>query len=106
MSEQCWCGRPSHPDLLDGCVGDLFLQAMFGPPTLNTMISNMITAYGDIVVRAVEGDEEAAAYIHANPIPKPSIEQDQTMLKLAGMDVTADDIESLRDWYGRKDWNE
>lgn len=103
MSDLCWCGRPSHPDLIDGCVGDLFLQAMFGPPSLNAMISGMIATYGDIFVHALEGDEDAAGYIAANPIPQSSIELDQTMLRLAGMDVTTDDVRSLREWYGAKE---
>lgn len=98
-TEQCWCGRPAHDDLLDGCVGDKLLRAMFGPPDLNTMISTMITMYGDLVGLACDGDEEAIAMIRENPIPEPSIEMDQAMLRVFGMDVSDEDIRSLRRHY-------
>ncbi|MGY2019382.1 hypothetical protein [Nocardia gipuzkoensis] len=98
-TEQCWCGRPAHDDLLDGCVGDKFLRAMFGPPDLNTMLVTMMSMYGDLVGMAYEGHEEAIAMIRDNPIPGPSIEMDQAMLRLAGMDVSDEDIRSLRRHY-------
>ncbi|WP_068059182.1 hypothetical protein [Nocardia xishanensis] len=64
------------------------------------MISTAITMYGDLLALAVDGNEEAAALIAANPIPEPSIETDMSILKLAGMDVSAEDVRSLRAWYG------
>jgi hypothetical protein len=100
MTATCWCGRPSHNDLLDGCVGDGFLQAMFAPPDFNTMIKTMILMYGDLLAMAADGDEQAAQFIRENPLPKPSVEQDRAMLRLAGMDVTADDVRSMRAHYG------
>ncbi|MFE5290427.1 hypothetical protein ACFRAQ_36235 [Nocardia sp. NPDC056611] len=102
----CWCGRPFHEDLVDGCVGEVFLRAMFGPPSAAALISMAVTAYGDLVSMSLEGDEWATAFIRENPIPEPSIGLDQAMLSAAGMDVSADDIRALRDWYwpDRSEW--
>jgi hypothetical protein len=99
MTGECWCGRPAHDDLIGNCVGDSFLRAMFGPPTLTTIIRGMITMYGDLLALACEGDEVAAAVIRDNPIPPPSIETDKAMLRMAGMDVSDDDVRSLRAHY-------
>ncbi len=100
----CWCGRPSHDDLIDGCVGDRLLHAMFGPPTMETMIRSAILMCGDLLALAASDDEESAtaaqAVIDANPIPGPSIEMDRRILELAGMDVTADNVRSIRARYG------
>lgn len=97
--DRCWCGRPLHNDLIDGCVGDGFLRAMFGPPSLNTMIGMMVSAYGDLTWQAFNGDEEAAAVIAANPLPGPDMATDRAMLRAAGMNVSDDDIRALRAWY-------
>jgi hypothetical protein len=111
----CWCGRPPHDDLLDGCVGDRFLHAMFGPPTVESMILAAITMYGDLLAMAVVGDatrlvpfgETPESILNAvRPDTEPDIETDKAMLRLAGMDVTDADIESLRDryWPNRSEW--
>ncbi len=104
---QCWCGRPVHNDLLDGCVGDRFLRSMFGPPSVDALIYASILMYGDLVALAADGDEQAAAIIAENPAHEPDIEPDietdKAMLRAAGMDVSNDAIRSLREhyWPGR-----
>ncbi len=79
---------------------------MFGPPTVESMILTAVTMYGDLVALAMSGDEEALAVIRANPLPKPDIETDKATLRLAGMDVSDADVQSLRDWYwpNREEW--
>jgi hypothetical protein len=104
----CWCGRPTHADLLDGCVGEPFLRSLFGPPTVESLILSAVTMCGDLVALAVEGDEQAAAIVqqYMSEIPKPAIEDDRHFLRLAGMDVTAEDMQSIRDWCwpNREEW--
>lgn len=95
----CWCGRPPHDDLLDGCLGDPFLRALFGPPSVNAIIGQMVAAYGDLVAMALDDVEWAAEIIAANPIPEPTISMDRAFLRMAGMDVSDDDVRSLRDWH-------
>jgi hypothetical protein len=55
--------------------------------------------YGDLLASATEGDAQALAFIAEHPMPGPDIETDKAMLRMAGMDVSDDDIRSLRAWY-------
>ncbi|MFE7744458.1 hypothetical protein [Nocardia sp. NPDC057455] len=80
-------------------MGDGFLRAMFGPPSLNALVFSAVLMYGDLFAAATDGDEQALAFIAEHPVPGPDIETDKAMLRMAGMDVTDDDIRSLRDWY-------
>ncbi|MBF6326497.1 hypothetical protein IU451_28775 [Nocardia cyriacigeorgica] len=96
----CWCGRPPHDDLLDGCLGDPFLRALFGPPGLDDLIYSAITMAGDLIASAGDDPQLLAAIMkNLPPVPQPSISMDRAFLRMAGMDVSDDDIRSLRDWY-------
>lgn len=63
------------------------------------MLRSMITMYGDLLAAAVHGDQDVMAVIRANPLPEPTIELDRAMLRMAGMDVSDDDVRAFRERY-------
>jgi len=80
---------------------DALLSAMFGPPTVNSMLMSMMSMYGDLVAMAMDGDEAAQRAIDENPIEPPTVQQDIHMLWLMGIDVTEAEVLEIREHYGR-----